>query len=187
MNTPQLDIFATLKAYVQTRQPVRCDVRPGLHPLSTESVRSSTLTWFLTVFYPLTYSFPCCFHLLSHYLQSKSFARMLRVGEDLTTWCNSNRSLFYGPPGCMGWVLLLASREYFTDIIKSVTFLFPKVLPLPHVSKGLLCQFRFGYHQSHISHMHIDRLRHLVKENRVFTIFVVLPSGPTIPLHKNFI
>ena len=51
MNTPQLDIFAALKAYTQTRQPVRRDVRPGLRPLSTESVGSSTLTWFLTVFF----------------------------------------------------------------------------------------------------------------------------------------
>ena len=135
--------------------------------------------------HPLAYSFPCCFHLLSYYLQSKSFARMLRIGEDLTSWCNSNHSLFYGPPGRMGWVSLLASREYFTDIIKSVTFLFPKVLPLPRISKGLLCQF--WYHRSHISHMRVNCLRRLVKEQRVFTIFVVPPSGPTIPLRKNFI
>jgi len=32
MNTPQLDIFVTLKAYVQTRQPVWRDVRPVCTP-----------------------------------------------------------------------------------------------------------------------------------------------------------
>jgi hypothetical protein len=93
------------------------------------------------LFYPLTYLFAWCFHLLSHYPQSKSFARMLYIGEDLTAWCNNNRSLFYGPPSCMGRVLVLASQEYFTDFIKSATLLFPEVLPLPHIAKGLLCQF----------------------------------------------
>jgi len=48
---PILDIFAAPKAYAQIRQPARRDVRPVLHPSSTESVASSTLTWFLTVFF----------------------------------------------------------------------------------------------------------------------------------------
>ena len=136
-------------------------------------------------FYPLTYPFACCICCLGYNPLSKSFARMLCVGQDLTAWCNGNHSLFYGSFGCMGWVPVLASREYFTDIIQPATILFPEVLPFPRVSKGLLCQFR--YHQSHISHMRIDRLNRLIKNQQIFTIFMVLPSGPTIPLCKNFI
>jgi len=136
-------------------------------------------------FYPLAYPFACCICRLGYDPLSKSFARMLHAGEDLTAWCNGNSSLFYGSSGCMGWVSVLASREYFTDIIQPATLLFPKVLPFPCVAKGLLSQFR--YHRSHISHMHVDHLRLLIKKQQIFTIFVVLPSGSTIPLCKNFI
>ena len=136
-------------------------------------------------FYPLAYPFACCIRLLSYYPPSKSFAWMFCVGEDLTAWCNSNCSLFYGSSGSMGWVSVLASRIYFTDIIKPATLSFPEVLPFPRIAKGLLSQFQ--YHRSHISHMRVDCLSRLVKKQQIFTIFVVLPSGPTIPLCKNFI
>ena len=86
---------------------------------------------------------------------------MLYVGQDLTACCNGNCSLFYGS---MGWVSVLASWEYFTDIIWSATLLFSEVLPFPRITKGLLCQFQ--YHQSYISYMHISHLSCLIRNNK---------------------
>lgn len=72
--------------------------------------------------------------------------------------------------------------EWYSDISETASVLFPAVLPIQRIAEQVFHWFR--YHRSHISHMRLDRLRRLVNNQCVFTIFVAPPSGPTIPFRK---
>jgi hypothetical protein len=191
LDSPISDVVTTPKAYAQTRQPDRHDVQPVLRPSSSGSVASSTSTWFLTVFIIFVLS-----PLLS--LAALVFSATIfgpTLGPKLLEECLV--LLKTSPLGATViaayFMVLLAVwgefwcflHENVNDIVKSVTLLFPNVLPLSRVLKTSLCHFR--YYRSHISHMRLDHLTLLVKEQQVFTVFVVPPSGPIIPLRKDCI
>lgn len=59
--------------------------------------------------------------------------------------------------------------------------IFPRLLLLNWVIEGII--YPYQYHQSHVSHMRIDHIHHLVHE-RLFTIFVMPSSGDTISMCK---
>jgi hypothetical protein len=62
----------------------------------------------------------------------------------------------------------------------TVAFLFPNILPIRRIV-GRFFQ-RFRYRRGHISHMCLDRLRRLIRGNRIFTVFVAPPSGRTVAM-----
>jgi len=188
LDSPVLDVLAAPKAYAQTRQPDRHNVRPVLCPSSAESVASSTSTWFLTVFIIFVFSplfLLAALVFLATTLGPKLSEECLMLVKTSPLGATVIAAYFMVLLVVWGEFQCFLHENHITDIVKSVTLLFPNFLPLLRILKGSLCHFR--YHRSHISHMRLDRLTRLVKEQRVFTIFVVPPSGPTIPLRKNCI
>lgn len=70
------------------------------------------------------------------------------------------------------------------DMPNAVSFVFPNILPIRRIA-GRFFQ-RFRNRRGHISHMRLDRLRHLIRGHRVFTVFIAPPSGRTVALRMYF-
>ena len=83
------------------------------------------------------------------------------------------------------FVLALWSRShslYFklTDLLRTATVLFPRLLPFDQVFKGIF--LRYKYRRWHISHTRLDRFRRLVDTQNLYTVFITTSYGPTLPL-----
>ena len=146
---PILDVLAApVKTYAQTHQCDPHEARPVLRLSSAESVASSTLTWFLTVF--LLFIFSPLLLLTALVSSAKLFDPNLM--EECLVWVKTS------PLGAtvivVYYLILLAAwgefhgcihGNFFTDIVKSVALLLPNVIPISRILNRLL--FHFRYHR----------------------------------------
>ena len=158
-------------------------MKPVLSPSSTQSVVNLVPTWFLftllifsllialmVVLLPLVGVFcPTLLETCIHILKTSPLGASLLIGYFLM-------------------VLFLWSAYSFPSLYinldvnlnDAASIFSPCLLPLDHIMNGLVLHRQ--YHQSHISHMRLDRFCCLVRMESLFTIFIVPPVGRTVPL-----
>ena len=164
------------------------NVKPVLSPSSTQSVANWAPTWFL--FVSLIFSLPITL-MVALFPLASIFSPTL-----LETCIQILKILPLGASVLVGYslvVLFLWSASSILSLyinldvnLHDTAYIFsPHLLPLDRIMNGLV--LRHQYHQSHISHIQLDRFCCLVGMVSLFTIFISPPVGQTVPLCKSLI